>query len=122
VVIALAIGVTVPLLPSPDAVGWQLAEVFAGIALIGIGSGLYLTTGLGPGPRDGLMTGIHDRTGLPVSVVRLGLEVVVLGIGWLLGGTVGVGTALFALLIGPTVGYSLALAAHLSRPAAPVET
>ena len=121
-VIALAIGVTVPLLPSPHAVGWQLAEVFAGIALIGIGSGLYLTTGLGPGPRDGLMTGIHDRTGLPVSVVRLGLEVVVLGIGWLLGGTVGVGTALFALLIGPTVGYSLALAAHLSRPAAPVET
>jgi uncharacterized membrane protein YczE len=119
VVIALAIGVTVPLLPSPDAIGWQLAEVFAGIALIGTGSGLYLTTGLGPGPRDGLMTGIHDRSGLPVAAVRLGLEVVVLGVGWVLGGTVGVGTLLFALLIGPTVGYGLALAAHASRPAAP---
>lgn len=116
VVVALAIGVTVPLLPSPDAVAWQLVEVFAGIALIGIGSGLYLTTGLGPGPRDGLMTGIHDRTGLPVAAVRLALEVVVLGVGWLLGGTVGVGTLLFAVLIGPTVGYGLALAAHVSRP------
>jgi uncharacterized membrane protein YczE len=119
VVIALALGVTVPLLPSPEAFGWQLAEVIAGIALIGTGSGLYLTTGLGPGPRDGLMTGIHDRTGLPVAAVRLGLEVAVLGVGWVLGGTVGLGTLLFAVLIGPTVGYGLALAAHASRRGTP---
>ena len=86
VIIALALGVTVPLLPTPSAVGWQLAEVFAGVALIGVGSGLYLTTGLGPGPRDGLMTGIHLKTGVRVYVVRLCLEVAVLAVGWLLGG------------------------------------
>jgi uncharacterized membrane protein YczE len=115
VIVALALGVTVPLLPTPSAVGWQLPEVFAGVALIGTGSGLYLTTGLGPGPRDGLMTGIHHQTGVRVYAVRLCLEVVVLGVGWLLGGTVGVGTAIFALLVGPSVGYGLAIAAHLGR-------
>ncbi len=117
VIVALALGVTVPLLPTPDAVGWQLAEVLAGVTLIGVGSGLYLTTGLGPGPRDGLMTGIHLKTGIRVYVVRLCLEVVVLAVGWLLGGTVGVGTAIFAVLVGPSVGYGLAIAAHLgARP------
>lgn len=115
VVVALALGVTVPLLPTPDGLGWQLAEVIAGVALIGVGSGLYLTTGLGPGPRDGLMTGIHHKTGVRVYVVRLCMEVVVLAVGWLLGGTVGVGTAIFALLVGPAVGYGLAIAAHLGR-------
>jgi uncharacterized membrane protein YczE len=115
VVVALALGVTVPLLPTPGAVGWQLAEVLAGVALIGVGSGLYLTTGLGPGPRDGLMTGIHHRTGVPVYAVRLCMEVLVLGVGWLLGGRVGVGTAIFALLVGPAVGYGLAIAAHFGR-------
>jgi uncharacterized membrane protein YczE len=115
VVVALALGVTVPLLPTPDALGWQLAEVIAGVALIGVGSGLYLTTGLGPGPRDGLMTGIHHKTGVRVYAVRLCMEVVVLAVGWLLGGTVGVGTAIFALLVGPAVGYGLAIAAHLGR-------
>jgi uncharacterized membrane protein YczE len=87
--------------------------VLAGIALIGLGSGLYLTTGLGPGPRDGWMTGIHDRTGWPVSRVRLGIEAVVLILGWLLGGTVGIGTVLFALLVGPSVGYGLRVIAGL---------
>jgi uncharacterized membrane protein YczE len=113
VIIALALGVTAQL-PRTYAIGGQLAEVFAGIALIGIGSGLYLTTGLGPGPRDGWMTGLHKKTGLPVTVVRLGIEVTVFFIGWALGGVVGVGTALFALLIGPTVGYGLALAGRVS--------
>jgi uncharacterized membrane protein YczE len=63
------------------------------------------------------MTGLHLRTGWPVSRVRLGIEVVVLGTGWLLGGTVGVGTVLFALLIGPAVAQGLALAGHVGRPA-----
>ena len=83
----------------------------AGIAVIGVGSGLYLTTNLGPGPRDGWMTGLHLRTGWPISAVRLGIEATVLVLGWLLGGTVGIGTVLFALLIGPAVGYGLRLAA-----------
>jgi uncharacterized membrane protein YczE len=93
--------------------------VLIGIALIGIGSGLYLTTNLGPGPRDGWMTGIHLRMGWPISAVRLGIEATVLLIGWILGGTVGVGTVLFALLIGPSVGYGLRLVGHLAGVRAP---
>lgn len=115
VVIAVALGLTVPLLPAPQATAWQATEVLTGIGLIGLGSGLYLTTGLGPGPRDGWMTGLHLRTGLPVTMVRLAIEVTVLGVGWLLGGVVGVGTVAFALLIGPSVGYGLAAIGWLGR-------
>lgn len=115
VLIALALGVTIPLLPAPTAIGWRAGEVAVGIALIGLGSGLYLTTGLGPGPRDGWMTGLHERTGIPVALVRLVIETTVLGLGWLLGGTVGAGTVAFALLIGPSVGYGLAGIGRLGR-------
>lgn len=115
VVIAVALGLTVRLLPAPEQPAWQLVEVLAGIAMIGLGSGLYLTTALGPGPRDGLMTGLHRRTGVPVTPVRLGMEVTVLVAGWLLGGTVGLGTVLFALLVGPAVGYGLGAMARLAR-------
>jgi uncharacterized protein len=114
VVIALALQVMIGVLPTPESFGWRLAQVIGGIALVGIGSGLYLTTNLGPGPRDGLMTGIHERTGIAVTPVRLSIEVVVLAIGWLLGGTVGLGTVLFALLIGPAVGYGLRLVGWLA--------
>lgn len=110
VVIALALQVMVTVLPTPDSTILQLAFVLGGIAIIGIGSGLYLTTNLGPGPRDGWMTGVHVRTGWPISAVRLGIEVIVVVLGWLLGGTVGIGTVLFALLVGPAVGYGLRLA------------
>jgi uncharacterized protein len=110
IVIAVALQVGVALIPTPDAWPAQLALVLAGIGLIGVGSGLYLTTNLGPGPRDGWMTGIHLRSGWPVGRVRLGIEVVVLAVGWLLGGTVGVGTVLFAVLIGPAVAQGLAIA------------
>jgi uncharacterized membrane protein YczE len=112
IVIATALQVMVSVIPAPDAPAVRLAFVMAGIAVIGIGSGLYLTANLGPGPRDGWMTGIHQRTGWPISAVRLAIEAVVLVAGWLLGGTVGIGTVLFALLIGPSVGYGLALAGH----------
>lgn len=107
IVIALALQVMIGVLPTPESVGWRLVQVVAGIVLVGVGSGLYLTTNLGPGPRDGLMTGIHERTGIAVTPVRLSIEVVVLAVGWVLGGTVGVGTVLFAVLIGPSVGYGL---------------
>ena len=107
VVIALSLQVGVTFLPHPENVALQLFTVIAGIALIGLGSGLYLTTNLGPGPRDGWMTGVHRKTGWPIYGVRLGIEVIVVIIGWLLGGTVGIGTVLFALLIGPSVGYGL---------------
>lgn len=115
VVIALALGATAALLGSPDAYAAKLAYAFAGISLMGVGSGLYLTTGLGPGPRDGAMTGIHNRTGWSVGVVRLGIEVAVVVVGWLLGGTVGLGTVLFALLIGQVVAINLGFVARLGR-------
>ncbi len=110
IVIAVALQVGVALVPAPDTWLAQLALVLLGIAMIGLGSGLYLTTNLGPGPRDGWMTGIHLRTGWPVGRVRLGIELVVLTLGWLLGGTVGLGTVLFAVLIGPSVAQGLAIA------------
>lgn len=86
-----------------------------GIAMVGFGSALYITCGLGPGPRDGAMTGIHYKTGIRVGRVRLGIEVVVLIIGWLMGGTVGIGTALFALLIGQSVAIFLGIVARLTH-------
>lgn len=114
IVIASALQVTVWLVPHPH--GWlSFACIILAIALIGLGSGLYLTCNLGPGPRDGWMTGIHHRTGWPVARVRMVIEVAVLAVGWLLGGTVGLGTVAFALLIGPSVGYGLMLAGWLGR-------
>jgi uncharacterized membrane protein YczE len=119
VVIALALQVMVTALPTPQGAALRLVYVLAGIAVIGIGSGLYLTANLGPGPRDGWMTGIHVRTGWPISAVRLGIEAGVLVAGWLLGGTVGIGTVLFALLIGPSVGYGLRLASAAGGTGSP---
>ena len=71
--------------------------------MVGVGSALYITCGLGPGPRDGLMTALHHRTGIRIGRVRLAIEGSVLFMGWLLGGTVGVGTLLFAALIGQSI-------------------
>jgi uncharacterized protein len=109
VVIGIAIDVMLPLLPSADGLALRSAATLLGIALVGLGSGLYLSADLGPGPRDGWMTGLHRRFGWPVSGVRAGIEVSVLVAGWLLGGTAGLGTVAFALLIGPAVGTSLRL-------------
>ncbi len=78
-----------------------------GVMLIAMGSGLYLAADLGPGPRDGIMTGLHQRFGWSIRTIRFTLEVAVLALGWLLGGTVGVGTVAFALLVGPLVQGSL---------------
>ena len=86
-----------------------------GITMVGLGSALYITCGLGPGPRDGAMTGIHFKTGIRVGRVRMGIELVVLTIGWLMGGRVGIGTALFALLIGQSVAIFLGIVARLTR-------
>ena len=115
VVIAAALQIGVDVLPSPSALWVQIAFVLGGIAMIGIGSGFYLTTNLGPGPRDGWMTGVHQITGIRVSRVRMGIEIIVMSLGWLLGGTVGVGTLLFAVLIGPSVAYGLQIAGAVGR-------
>lgn len=92
-----------------------LAFALIGIILVGVASALYITTGLGPGPRDGWMTGIHRRTGVRVGRVRLGIEALVLTLGFLLGGRVGLGTALFALFIGQSIAISCGVLARLTH-------
>ena len=91
--------------PSSDMLKYLLA-IFS-VMLVGIGSGIYLVANLGPGPRDGLMTGLTKITNLPIALVRASLEISVVIIGWYLGGTVGVGTLIFAFGIGPCVAFGL---------------
>jgi hypothetical protein len=87
----------------------QMLYVIVGIGLVGFGSALYITCGLGPGPRDGLMTSLHRNTGIRISRVRLSIEVIVLLAGMALGGSVGFGTAMFALFIGNSIATNLNL-------------
>ena len=122
VLVSTSLQVMSSVLPHPRGFGWQLAMVLAGIGLLGIGSGIYLTCNLGPGPRDGWMTGLHQRLGWPLTTVRLGIEVVVLAVGWLLGGTVGLGTVLFALLVGWSVGTGLRIVGSLGAVRGAPET
>ena len=110
IVVGIAIDVTLLVLPGTAPLAVRAGEVLAGIALVGIGSGLYLSTVLGPGPRDGLMTGLHRRTGRPVALVRTAIELTALVVGVLLGGRFGIGTIAFALLIGPAVAVGLRVA------------
>lgn len=109
---AIQLGVNVFPLASNYFVG--VAMDLLGIALVGMGSALYITCALGPGPRDGLMTAIHNKTGVRVGRVRLGIEGTVLVLGWLLGGTIGLGTALFALFIGQSIAISLGVVSRLT--------
>lgn len=106
---AVEIGATVdlllPHLPEPDAVPARLLMMVAGVVAFGVGTGLYIGAGLGPGPRDGLMTGLSKRTGVSLRIARTGLELAVLVAGWALGGSVGVGTAVFAISIGPLAQF-----------------
>jgi uncharacterized membrane protein YczE len=115
IVIGISIGVTVELVPRLDDLPLRVAEVAAGIGVVAIGSGLYLMTRLGAGPRDGLMLGIHRRTGLSVRLVRTVIESSATALGFALGGKVGLGTLAFALLIGP--GVQAALGALSPTPA-----
>ncbi|CAB5111128.1 unannotated protein [freshwater metagenome] len=87
---------------------------FIGIALVGLGSTFYITCGLGPGPRDGLMTAIHNKSGIRVGRVRLAIEATVLVLGALLGGRLGLGTALFALFIGQSIAISLGVVSRFT--------
>jgi uncharacterized membrane protein YczE len=101
VVIAVAVDVALALIEAPAGLPARVALLVAGVVLNGVATAAYVGARLGPGPRDGLMTGLTARTGWSLRLVRTGIEVVVLSAGWLLGGTVGVGTALYALAIGP---------------------
>ncbi len=97
------------LIPEQTDLVVRIALFAGGLALLAVATGLYIGAGYGPGPRDGLMTGIHRRWGIRIWIVRTAIEVTVLSIGWVLGGNVGIGTLLFALLIGPMVGVTLPL-------------
>lgn len=113
-IISLFIEIATNIFPTQEDLLPGLIFTLVGIAMVGIGSALYITCGLGPGPRDGAMTGLHQRTGVRVGRVRLGLEVVVSIAGAVLGGTLGLGTLLFALLIGQSVAISFGLLARLT--------
>ncbi len=107
IVIGLVTDLTLWLLPTTDDLALRVAYLLVGVFIWGPGSGLYIGAGLGPGPRDGLMTGLAARGVGSVRVVRTGLELTALAIGWLLGGSVGIGTLAFALTIGPNVQFFL---------------
>ncbi|WP_053388007.1 membrane protein YczE [Leucobacter japonicus] len=112
------------LLPTPQTLVVRILFFAIGLLLLAVASGIYIGANLGPGPRDGLMTGIHRRFGSPIWVGRTGVEVTVLLIGWWLGGNVGVGTVVFAVLIGPLCSITLPLFAGqaIRRPATSPET
>ncbi|WP_403022450.1 YitT family protein [Salinibacterium sp. GXW1014] len=105
--------------PAPDELWMRILYFAVGLVLNGVATGLYIGARFGPGPRDGLMTGLHRVTGWPIWVVRTGIEAVVLAIGWMLGGNVGLGTLAFALLIGPLVHFFMP---KLLVPGGPVAT
>ena len=107
IVIGVVIDLTLLVLPVPSALWVRVVAMLAGPVLFAVGSGFYIGAGLGAGPRDGLMTGMSRRYGWAVGPVRLGIEVVVLVVGFLLGGTAGVGTLVFATTIGPMVAAAL---------------
>lgn len=116
VVIGLAVDATLALVAVPQGLPARWAYLLAGVVLNGVATGCYIGAGLGPGPRDGLMTGLAAR-GRSIRVVRTGIEVTVLAVGAVLGGTVGVGTLLYALAIGPLAHVFLPLLARRPAPA-----
>lgn len=113
-IIAAAIQLGVSIFPAQDNFFIAVAYCLIGISMVGFGSALYITCGLGPGPRDGLMTSLHKVSGVRIGRVRLAIEGSVLLIGWLLGGTVGLGTLLFALLIGQSIAIGLGVVSRVT--------
>ena len=108
-IIALMIDLCIKFVPVPSTYLHQLILAVVSVILVGVGGGIYLVSNLGPGPRDGLMIGLQKVTNLPIAAVRATLEVTVVSVGWYLGGTVGIGTLLFAFGIGPCVALGLYL-------------
>jgi uncharacterized membrane protein YczE len=107
IIIAIMLDITINLVGSPSSLISQYFLAILGVFLVGLGSGFYLTANLGPGPRDGLMTGLTKKTNLPIALVRACIEITAVGVGWYLGGTVGVGTLIYAFGIGPCVALGL---------------
>ena len=107
IIVSVVIDVSLPYLPVPELLMFQILQVIIGVVIVGLGSGFYLIANLGPGSRDGLMTGLQKKTNLPISLIRAILEISAVIVGWYLGGIVGIGTIVFALAIGPFVSAGL---------------
>ena len=107
IIIAVVLDVALPYLPTPENYGYKILQIIIGVLITGLGSGFYLISNLGPGPRDGLMTGVQLVTGKPIALVRSTIELSVVFFGWILGGTAGLGTIIFALGIGPAVAVGI---------------
>jgi uncharacterized membrane protein YczE len=122
IIIGTVVDLSLPILPTPAHYPLRFAFLIAGVVLNGIAGGAYIGAGLGTGPRDGLMTGIARRTGWPIKLVRTAIELAVLATGWLMGGTVGVGTVLYALTIGWVVHYALPFFTLVRKDAGPQPT
>jgi len=115
IIIAAVIEWSLPYLPHPETYAIQIIQAIVGTLLVGIASGIYLIANLGPGPRDGLMTGFQKATNLPIAWVRVLLEITVISMGYALGGTIGLATIIFALGIGPAVSLGLYFIASISK-------
>ena len=107
IIISIVLDVSLPYLPTPESFFLQALQVFIGVIIVGLGSGFYLISNLGPGSRDGLMTGLQKKTNLPIALIRAIIEVSAVVFGFYLGGVVGVGTLVFAFGIGPAVSAGL---------------
>ena len=107
IIIPVVIEMSLPYLPTPELLVLQILQVIIGVVIVGLGSGFYLIANLGPGPRDGLMTGLQKMTNLPIALIRAIIEIIAVVCGWYLGGIVGLGTIVFALGIGPSVSAGL---------------
>ena len=106
-IIAMMIDLCIKFVPTPENFISQISLAIIAVITVGLGGGIYLVANLGPGPRDGLMVGIQQKTNLPIALVRVIIEITVVSIGWYLGGVVGIGTLLFAFGIGPMVALGL---------------
>ena len=115
IIISIVLDLSLPYLPSPETFVFQVLQVIIGVLIVGIGSGFYLISNLGPGPRDGLMTGIQKNTNLPIALIRAMIEISAVVGGWYLGGIVGIGTIAFALGIGPSVSAGLFFVSRLIK-------
>ena len=109
IIIGLMIDFCINLVPTPQDYIYQVLLAIVAVFTVGIGGGIYLVANLGAGPRDGLMVGLQKKTNMPIATVRASIEITVMSVGWYLGGTVGIGTLIFAFGIGPCVAFGLYL-------------
>ena len=115
IIIASVLDWSLPYLPYPETYLAKVLQTIFGTLVVGFGSALYLIANLGPGPRDGLMTGIQELTSQPIALIRVILEVTVIGLGWSLGGTIGIGTIIFAFGVGPSLSVGLYFISTISK-------